>query len=54
MIVELLVIWVVAVVAFFVLWVVLAKVVQKISQKKHQNENTRGENAQNPTHSGEI
>ena len=33
MIVELLVIWVVAVVAFFVLWVVLAKVVQKISQK---------------------
>ena len=34
MVTELLVIWIVAVVAFFTLWVILAKVVQRISRKK--------------------
>ena len=34
MVTELLVIWIVAVVAFFVLWALLAKVVQRISKKK--------------------
>ena len=39
MVTELLVIWIVAVVAFFTLWAILAKVVQKISERKsHDND----------------
>jgi flagellar biosynthesis/type III secretory pathway M-ring protein FliF/YscJ len=32
----LLIIWAVAVVAFFALWAILAKVVHRISERKHQ------------------
>ncbi len=34
MVTELLIVWVVAVVAFFVLWALLAKVVRRISERK--------------------
>ena len=34
MVTELIIVWAVAVVAFFVLWALLAKVVQRISKKK--------------------
>ena len=40
MVTELLVIWIVAVVAFFTLWVVLAKVVHRISERKRHDEDT--------------
>ena len=33
----LIIIWVIAVVAFFVLWAVLAKVIKRISEKKAQS-----------------
>jgi len=36
----LLIIWAVAVVAFFGLWALLAKVIKKISEKKSQEEDT--------------
>lgn len=38
MVTELLVIWIVAVVAFFTLWAILAKVVHKISERKNNDE----------------
>ena len=38
MVTELLVIWIVAVVAFFTLWAILVKVVHKISERKRHNE----------------
>ena len=53
MVTELLVIWIVAVVAFFMLWALLAKVVHKISERKRENEND-SENAPKDTVSGEI
>ena len=40
MVTELLVIWIVAVVAFFTLWAILAKVVHKISERKRHDEDT--------------
>jgi flagellar biosynthesis/type III secretory pathway M-ring protein FliF/YscJ len=40
MVTELLVIWIVAVVAFFTLWAILAKVVHKISERKKHDEDT--------------
>ncbi len=36
MVTELLVIWIVAVVSFFVLWALLAKVIKRISDKKEK------------------
>ena len=36
MVTELLVVWIVGVVAFFVLWALLLKVIKKISEKKSQ------------------
>ena len=36
MVTELLVIWVVGVVSFFVLWAILAKVIKRISEKKEK------------------
>lgn len=36
MVTELLIVWIVAVVAFFVLWAVLLKVIKRISEKKSQ------------------
>ena len=53
MVTELLVVWIVGVVSFFVLWAILAKVVQRISEKKRKNEN-EGENAPQDPVSGEI
>lgn len=35
MVIELLIVWVVGVVAFFVLWAVLLKVIKRISQRKN-------------------
>ena len=38
MVTELIIVWVLAVVAFFVLWAILAKVVQRISNRKKDGE----------------
>lgn len=38
MVIELVIVWVLAVVAFFVLWAILAKVVQRISNRKHEDD----------------
>ena len=38
MVTELVVVWALAVVAFFVLWAILAKVVQRISNRKHKED----------------
>lgn len=38
MVTELLVVWVVGVVAFFALWAILLKVIQRISQRKHKDD----------------
>lgn len=38
MVTELLVIWIVAVVAFFALWALLAKVVHRISERKRHDD----------------
>lgn len=35
MVVKLIFVWILGVVAFFVLWAVLAKVIKRISEKKH-------------------
>ena len=45
MVTELLVIWIVAVVAFFALWALLAKVVHRISERKRHDDDL----AQDPT-----
>ena len=37
MVTELLIVWVVGVVAFFVLWAILLKVIKRISEKKEQS-----------------
>lgn len=50
MVTELLVIWIVAVVAFFTLWALLAKVTHKISERKRHDEDT----AQDPTDENTI
>lgn len=39
MVTELLVMWIVGVVAFFVLWAILAKIIKRISDKKNKTEN---------------
>lgn len=43
MVIELLIVWIVGVVAFFVLWAVLLKVIKKISERKNQKEETSQE-----------
>ena len=50
----LVIVWAICVVAFFVLWAILAKVVQKISEKKRKRESNDGENAPQDPVSGEI
>ena len=40
MVIELLVVWVVGVVAFFALWAILLKVIKRISDKKNKFKNT--------------
>ena len=37
MVTELLVVWIVGVVSFFVLWALLTKVIKRISERKSQN-----------------
>ena len=39
MVTELLVVWIVGVVAFFVLWAILAKIIKRISDKKNKTGN---------------
>lgn len=43
----------IGVVAFFVLWAILAKVIQRISERKHKEESDDKSATNNPT-SGEI
>lgn len=38
MVIELLVVWILGVVAFFALWAVLAKVIKRISERKHKDD----------------
>ena len=40
MVTELLVVWIAGVVAFFVLWAILAKIIKRISDKKNKSKNT--------------
>ena len=40
MVTELLIVWIVGVVAFFVLWAILLKVIKRISEKKSQTKDT--------------
>ena len=41
MVTELIVVWIVAVVAFFVLWAILLKVIKRVSERKHKDDTTR-------------
>ena len=41
MVTELLIMWIVGVVAFFVLWAILLKVIKRISEKKNKSNNTQ-------------
>ena len=45
MVTELIIVWAIGVVAFFVLWAVLAKVVHRISERKRKREDDRDESA---------
>ena len=38
MVTDLIIVWALAVVAFFVLWALLAKVIRRISEKKREDE----------------
>lgn len=51
MVTELLVVWIVGVVAFFVLWAVLTKVIKRISERKKKTEEPaqQEENMEKPT-----
>lgn len=44
MVVKLIFVWVLAVVAFFVLWALLAKVVKRISEKRQKDTHSLEEN----------
>ena len=37
---SLIIVWAIAVVAFFVLWAILLKVIKRISERKHKNDTT--------------
>ena len=54
MVTELIIVWVIGVVAFFVLWAILAKIMHRISEKKRKGENKDDENTPNGPVSGEI
>lgn len=41
MVTQLLIVWGLGVVAFFVLWAILAKVIKHISQRKHRDKNKK-------------
>ena len=47
MVTELLIVWIVAVVAFFVLWALLLKVIKRISEKKQKVETPTEETDKN-------
>jgi flagellar biosynthesis/type III secretory pathway M-ring protein FliF/YscJ len=47
MVTELLIVWIVAVVAFFVLWAVLLKVIKRISEKKQKADTPTDETDKN-------
>ena len=47
MVTELLVVWIVGVVAFFVLWAVLLKVIKRISEKKQKADAPKEETDKN-------
>ena len=52
MVVKLIVVWAVAVVAFFALWAVLAKVVKRISERKNEEHTFTAQDAPDE-HSGQ-
>ena len=41
MVTELLIVWIVGVVSFFVLWAILAKIIKHISDRKSKSKNTK-------------
>ena len=41
MVTELLIVWIVGVVAFFALWAILLKVIKRISERKHMDDPAR-------------
>jgi flagellar biosynthesis/type III secretory pathway M-ring protein FliF/YscJ len=45
---SLIIVWAIAVVAFFVLWAILLKVVRRISEKKEQRKKDLEKNPNNP------
>ena len=47
MVTELLIVWIVGVVAFFVLWAILLKVIKRISEKKQKSEKPAEETDKN-------
>ena len=49
MVTKLLVVWILAVVAFFVLWAVLAKIVRRISERKRKDDPSFEETDDNTT-----
>lgn len=42
MVTQLLIVWGLGVIAFFVLWAVLAKVIKRISERKRQDDSKQG------------
>ena len=46
MVLELVIVWLLAVVAFFVLWAILAKVVQRITKKKYDAAQTNDDTSE--------
>ena len=54
MVTELLVVWVVGVVAFFVLWAILLKVIKRISEKKNKKEDDHSPIQPSPDQSDET
>ena len=53
MVTELIVVWIVGVVSFFVLWAILLKVIKRISEKRHEEDTAEAASVKNDI-SGEI
>ena len=54
MVTELLVVWIVGVVAFFVLWAILTKVIKRISERKNKTPDSNTEITQNEVSSDQT
>ena len=53
MVTQLIIVWIIGVVAFFVLWAVLLKVIKRISEKRHEKDTVETTPVKNDI-SGEI